>query len=90
MKTTTINEKEYFYKMTISACKKFKEKFKVNVAEADPADVEQLQYILFLGLEAGTKIEKGEFDLKADFFDNYDLKELNKVVDEITPESAKK
>jgi hypothetical protein len=91
MKKTTINGKEYYYKMTISACKKFKEQFKVNITRADSTDVEQLTWTLFLGLEAGTKMENVEFDLKIEDFDNYDISELcEKLLDVNDVEDPKK
>jgi len=91
MKSTIINEKEYPYKLTISACKKFKEKFKINVSKADSSDVEQLQYLLYLGLEGGAAVNEIEFDLDIKVLDNYDITELcEKMLDVKEDEDPKK
>ena len=91
MKITTINNKEYSYKLTISACKKFKERFGINVTAVDSSDVEQLQYLLFYGLEGGARVNEEKFDLKIEVLDNYDITELcEKLVDVKEDEDPKK
>jgi len=90
MKSTTINNKEYYYKLTLSACKKFKEKFGVNVINADKQDVEQLQYLLFYGLEGGAKVNGEKFDLDIGVLDNYDIPQLCEKLLDVKDEPPKK
>ena len=86
MKTTIINEKEYSYKLTISACKKFKIKFGVNITKVDSDDVEQIQYLLFYGLEGGSNVNGDKFDLKIEVLDNYDILELCEKLEDVKEE----
>lgn len=86
MKKTTINGKEYFYKMTISACKKFKNQLGIDVVSIDEKDVEQLLWSLFLGLEAGTNIQYPDtFDLKIEDLEVFDIPELCKHLLAVNP-----
>jgi hypothetical protein len=89
MKSTTINDKEYYYKLTISACKKFKEKCGVNAIAIDAKDVEQLQYLLFYGLEAGTTLKGEKFDLKIEVLDGFDIEELCQKLEDVKDDPKK-
>ena len=53
--------------------------------------MEQLQYLLLYGLEAGAKVNEDKFDLKIEVLDNYDISELcEKLVDVKDEEDPKK
>ena len=91
MKTTIINEKEYPYMLTIWACKEFKNKFGINVTNVESNDVEQLQYLLYYGLQGGAKVNEEKFDLKIEVLDNFDITELcEKLLDVKEDENPKK
>jgi len=79
MKKVEINGKDYYFKVTISAAKKFKNKFKCDVTVMSVSDVEQVQYLIYYGLEAGCKIEGVKFDLTVESFDDYSLVELTEL-----------
>ena len=82
MKTVKLNGKEYPYKFTISACKKFKEKFGADITQAG-TDPEALALVIFYGIEAGCKIEKKEFDLDIEYFYDLEMDEVLKISVEV-------
>ena len=86
MKTVKLNGKEYPYKFTIGAAKKFKEKFDVNVTQVDPNDLEQLQHIVFYGMQSGSKVEGKDFDLTIDALEDLDIEELADLVSQTSSE----
>ena len=79
MKKVEINGNDYFFKVTISAAKKFKNKFKCDVTVMSVSDVEHVQYLIYYGLEAGCKIEGVKFDLTVESFDDYSIVELTEL-----------
>jgi len=80
MKTVKIQGKNYPYKFTISACKEFKEKFEKDVLDTNPKDVEETQWIVYLGLKYGAKVDGKEFTITPEFFEDFDYDELIEVM----------
>lgn len=81
-----INGKLYPYKFTMAAGRKFKKEFGVNHTQADFNDPDHLIAFIYLGLEAGAKIDGKELDIKRNYFDDLSYQEVLEFMESVLPE----
>ena len=90
MKFLKFNNKSYPYKLTLSACKELKSKIGKDILQVKFDDVEEIQWIIFLGIKAGCKLSDEKEYLEKSELDDLDLNELMEIVAQITPEADPK
>jgi len=83
MNTIKVNNKEYPFKLTLSALMQFEDYFEKSFSKIDEEmRVKEMVYLLWAGLKAGAKIEKKEFDMSLeDLGDFMDMTEINSAME---------
>ena len=87
MEYIKFKNKEYPYKMTIAACKEFKQKCKKDILQCKFDEVEEIQWMLFLGIKYGCKAEDNIEYLELADLDSLDLKEMISLVEQVNPKT---